>query len=100
MKARESAARMRGAIDFQEPLAVDAGIDLRGRERGVTEQFLNRAQVAAAAEQMGGKGMPQRMRRRAVGQAERAAQPFHGELDDPRAERTAARPDEDRPRRK
>src|SRR5450759_91550 len=77
-----SGARVRGAVDFQQPLAVDAGVDLRGRERGMAAQFLDRAQVAAAAQQVGREGMPQRMRRRTVGQAQRAAQPFHGELDD------------------
>src|SRR5204862_821069 len=35
---RFSGARMRRFIDLQQPLAVDAGIDLRGRERGVAEQ--------------------------------------------------------------
>src|SRR6266852_5192614 len=69
---RMSAARVRGAVDFQEPLRVDAGIDLGGRERGVAEQFLDRAQVAAAAQKMGREGMPQRMRRGTVGQAQRA----------------------------
>jgi len=38
------------------------------------KQFLDRAQIAAARQQMGGKGMPPRMRRRAVGQPKRAAQ--------------------------
>src|ERR1700726_2295652 len=60
-----SAAWMRRFVDFQQPLAVDAGIDLRGRKRGGAEQFLDRAQIAAAAQKMRGKGMPQRMRRRA-----------------------------------
>src|SRR5262249_44549411 len=43
-----SASWMRAAIDFKQPLAIDASVDLRRRERGVTEQFLDRAQVAAA----------------------------------------------------
>src|SRR5262245_15079355 len=89
-----SAARMGAAIDLQEPLAVDAGIDLRGRERGVAEQFLDRAKVAAAGQQMRGKGVPERMRGGAVGQAECAAQPLHRELDDARAQGPAARADE------
>jgi hypothetical protein len=59
---------MGGAIDLEQPLAVDSGIDLRGRERGVAEQFLDRAQVAAARQQVRGKGMPKRVGRRAVGQ--------------------------------
>src|SRR5947209_557623 len=92
-----SGTRMRGTIDFEQPLGVDPGIDLRGRERGMAEQFLDRAQVAAAGEKMGRERMPQCMRRRAIGQSQGAAQPFHGELDDAGLERTAARADEDRP---
>ena len=63
----------------------------------MAEQFLDGAQIAAPVQQMGGKGMPQRVRRRAVGQAQRAAQPLHGELDNARTERTAAGADKDRP---
>src|SRR3954463_2983826 len=44
-----SGAGMRRLIDLEQPLAVDTGIDLRGGERGVAEQFLDRAQIAAAA---------------------------------------------------
>src|SRR5712691_12175184 len=39
-----SAARMGAAVDFEQPFAVDAGIDLRGRERGVPEQLLDGAE--------------------------------------------------------
>jgi len=42
----------------------------------VAEQFLDRAQVAAARQQVRGEGMTQRVRRGAVRQAERAAQPL------------------------
>ncbi len=35
-----------------QPLGVDGGVDLRCRQRRVTEQFLDGAQVAAAREQM------------------------------------------------
>ncbi len=51
----------------------------------------SRADRRRGAEAMGGEGMPQRMRRGAVGQAERAAQPLHGELDDARAESSPPR---------
>src|SRR3981189_216127 len=91
----DSGAGVRRLVDFQQPLAVDTGINLRGRKRRVAEQFLDRAQIAAAAQQMSGKRMPQRMWRRTVGQAERAAQSLHGQLNDPRAERATARADED-----
>ena len=38
---------MGAAVDFHESFGVDGGVDLRGRQRGVAEQFLDRAQVAA-----------------------------------------------------
>ena len=57
-----SRPRMGAAIDFQQAFGVNSRIDLRGRERRVAEQFLDRAQVAAARQQMGGEGMPERMR--------------------------------------
>src|SRR5579859_6421004 len=91
-----SAARMRAAIDLEQALAVDAGIDLRGRERGMAEQLLDRAQIAAARKQMRSERMPQRMRRGAVGQSQRAAHPLHGELDDARTQGAAAGADKDR----
>ena len=68
---------MRRPIHLEQPLGVDAGIDLRGRERGVTEQFLDRAKVAAARQKMRREGMPQSVRRGAVGQAQSAPQPLH-----------------------
>jgi hypothetical protein len=46
-------SRMRCAIDFEQALRIDPGIDLRGRKRGMAEQLLDRAQVAAAREKMG-----------------------------------------------
>ena len=53
--------------------------------------------VAAAGEQVGGEGMAQRMRRRGVGQAERAAHARHRQLHDPRRQSAALRADEQRP---
>src|SRR5262249_22767122 len=91
-----SRARMGAAIDLEQVLSVDRGVDLRGRQRGVTEQFLDGAQIAAARQQVRGERMTQRMRRRAVGQRKRAAQPLHGELHDSRRQRTAARAAEQR----
>ena len=35
------------------------GIDLRGGDVGVAEQFLDRPQVSATAQHMGGKAVPQ-----------------------------------------
>jgi phage terminase large subunit-like protein len=39
---------VRVAVGFEQLLGVDRGVDLRGRERRMAEQFLDRAQVAAA----------------------------------------------------
>src|SRR4051812_16235030 len=55
---KDSRPRMRGPVDLEQPLGVDAGVNLRGRERGVAEQFLDRAQVAAAGQQVGCKRVP------------------------------------------
>src|SRR6478672_8767044 len=84
-RSGHSAAGMCAAIDFKQPLRVDAGINLRRRERRVAEQLLNCAEVAAAAQEVGRKRMPQCVRRGGVGQAECAAQPLHGQLYDARA---------------
>ena len=69
-----SAARMGGAVGVEQAVGVDGGVDLRRRQRGVAEQFLDGAEVAAAAEQMGGEGVAQRVRRGRGRQAEGAAQ--------------------------
>src|SRR4051794_37525877 len=88
------------AIDLQQPLAIDAGINLSGRKRSVAEQFLDRAQVTAAAQEVGCERMSQRVRGRAIGQAERATQPLHRELNDSRTEWAAAGADKDCPLRR
>ena len=88
---------MGGTIGRQQPGAIDGGVDLRRRQRGVAEQLLDRAQIAAARQQVGGEGMAQRVRRRAVGQPERAAHPLHRKLHDARRQRPALGADEERP---
>src|SRR6266568_740515 len=50
-------------VDLHQPVDADVGIFLGGGERGVAEQLLNGAQVGAAFQHVGGKGMPQGMRR-------------------------------------
>ena len=50
---------MSGPVDRQHLLGIDGGVPLGGRQRGVAEQLLDRAQVAAASEQVGGEAMPQ-----------------------------------------
>ena len=58
----------------------------------MAQQFLDGAQVAAAAQQMGGKGVAQRMRRGRWRQAERAAQLRHAQLDQPWRQHAALDP--------
>src|SRR5262245_25877069 len=48
----------------------------------MAEQFLDSAQIPATAEQVGGEGMAQRMRRRGVGQVEGGTQLAHLALHD------------------
>src|SRR6516165_147886 len=79
-----SSPRVGGAIGADQALGIDFGIDLRRRQRSVAEQLLDRAHVAAAGEQVRGEGVAQCVRRRRLWQAERAAQPRHGELNEAR----------------
>src|SRR3546814_79219 len=65
---------MRRAVHVEQPGSVDGGVALGGRQRGVPQQFLDGAQVAAAAEQVGGEGVPERVGRGGLRQAEPAAQ--------------------------
>ena len=53
---------MRAAIGPQQLLAVDLGVNLRGRERSVAELFLDDAQVGAVVEQVRGAGVAQFVR--------------------------------------
>ena len=55
------------AVDGEQPIDVDVGVALGGRERGVPEQLLDRPQVGALLEQVGGEGVPQRVRVNAAG---------------------------------
>jgi len=54
--------RMRFVIHIHELLNAGLRVTLRGRERDVAEQFLNRAQVRAIGEQVRGEGVAERMR--------------------------------------
>ncbi len=53
---------MKLPVNLLEPGLVDMGVNLRGRETGMPEHLLDRAQVSSVAEQMGGKRMTQEMR--------------------------------------
>ena len=64
---------MGAIIDGQQPGGVDVGIALGRRQRGMAQEFLDRAQIAAAGEEVGGEAVPQRMRCRPGGQAQQQA---------------------------
>src|SRR5262245_45116779 len=74
-------------------LGVDPRVDLCGRERRMSEEFLDGSQVAAASEQMRRERVAQSVRSGSVGQAERATQPRHRQLYNTRREGLAARSD-------
>ena len=48
-------------VDPPQAPSVDVAVDLRGGERSVAEQLLDRAEVGAALEQVGGERMAQAM---------------------------------------
>ena len=49
-------------VDLLDPLAGEVGVELGGRDVGVPEHLLHRAQVAAAGEQVRGEAVAQRVR--------------------------------------
>ena len=71
-------------VDVEQPGRVDAGVDLRCRQAGMAQQFLDGAQIATRAQQMRCKGMAQRMWCRRLGQPQRAPQPRDQQLNVPR----------------
>ena len=87
---------MRVAIDVEQPRRVDLGVDLRRRQAGVAEQFLERAQVGAARQQMGREAVAKRVRRQAVGQAEPRPRAAHRAAHEVGIERPALGADEQR----
>src|SRR5258708_1270303 len=77
--------RVRLGIGAEQGGGIDLGVALGGAERSVAQQFLDRAQIGAGAQQVGGEGMAQSMRRGAVRQAETASEVLHRRLDMARA---------------
>src|SRR5581483_3398172 len=57
-----SGSRMGVVIDAPEALRVDVAVHLRGRERAVAEELLNRAQVRSALEQVRGERVTEPVR--------------------------------------
>jgi hypothetical protein len=52
---------MRVEVHVAQPVGREVGVDLSGPDVGVTEHLLERAQVAAARQQMGGERVAQRV---------------------------------------
>jgi len=88
---------MSSPVDRQHPLGIDRGVALGGRERGVAEQLLNRAEVAAAGQQVGGEAVAQRVRRRPIRQPELSSHRLYLALQDARAQGAATGADEEWP---
>ena len=61
-----SGAGMGVAVDVEQMGGVDLRIDLRGRQAGVAEQFLQAAQIRAATQQMRGEAVAQGVGRGAL----------------------------------
>src|ERR1700761_122611 len=61
------AQRVEIADETLQALFEHMGIDLGGRDVGVTEQGLDDAQIGAVVEEMAGEGMPQDMRAHLLG---------------------------------
>src|SRR3954447_5285388 len=73
----EVGAGMRGVVNSKETLGLDRSIALGRRQARMTQQLLNCAQVAAGAEEMGCKAVPQGVRGRRFGEAEKTSQRGH-----------------------
>src|SRR5690606_8634275 len=67
--AAESPPRVVLGVQLLQAGAGDMGVDLRGRQVTVPQQHLHHAQVRTVIEQMGGKGMAQRVWRQRPGNA-------------------------------
>ena len=61
-RGKRSGARVRRAVRLREPLEGDVGVDLCRAEARVPQQLLHRPQVRAPVEQVGRRGVPQRVR--------------------------------------
>ena len=58
----ESSAGMRGVVDLLHAGGGDVGVNLGGAEVGVTQQFLDAAEVGAVVEEVGGEAVPEFVR--------------------------------------
>src|SRR4051812_41942546 len=72
------------------------GVALRGRGAGVAEQLLDRAEIAAAGEEVRRETVAERVRRRGLREAKGDAEFLHLPLYEARVERPATCADEER----
>ena len=72
---------MRGVVDAGEVLEIEMGVYLGGRDIGVSEQFLHRAQVGTGFQQVSGERMTQNVRRQFLPQRLQLDQPVEAALD-------------------
>ena len=91
VRAVQSGFGMGAGVNFHEARIVHTCICLRGRKRGMTQQFLNGAQVAASVQQMRGKAVAHRVRRGRGGQAQLHSRGLDHFLHDARVQRTSPR---------
>jgi len=61
-------------VDLRQRLEVEVGVDLRGRDAGVAEHFLHRAQVLRGLQQVAGERVAQHVRMHASARPRRRAQ--------------------------
>jgi hypothetical protein len=66
---RGSSARVGMRLEIQLPTALVGyvGVELRGREIGMSEHFLNRSQIGSPLEEVGGERVPEQVRMDTMG---------------------------------
>src|SRR5262245_47808258 len=93
-----SGARVGTIVGLHEPAQIDVRVALRRRQARVAEHLLDGAQVGAAAEEVRGEGVAERVRGGLGGGAGDEDVALEIARHAPRGEAAAARVPEDRPR--
>ena len=81
--------RGRAVVDAAQPAGVHVAVDLRRRERGVSEQLLDRAQVGTALEQVRREGVAEAVRMRQDSADRARVEPAAARREEERVLRTA-----------
>ena len=87
---------MGGGVHCHQPGRLDIGIDLRGRQAGMAEEFLDRPQISSMGKEVGGEGVPEGVRGCRRAEAEAGAEGLHQLLHGAGTERAAPRGAEER----